>query len=195
MRFASPPKMAWLSRTRQRAGRALLEEARGGESAQACAYYGEVVDLAGVSRFCDRSFEAPVAHGVRGVHDVVRVAVGAGVVADAAVAGPWIFSRRYDRRVAVQPGAGAHDESTVDELAARDRLVHALNVVAMRHRAPDPVTAPAHQSSSTPRRTAPPRRARTARRRREPCRRLARASARPPREESGRARRTASRSG
>src|SRR5438046_3215049 len=68
-----------------------LEEDRGGESADSTADGDEVVDLAGVSRVGDSLFESAIAQRVSGAQHVPGVAVGVGVVTDAAVAIKGIF--------------------------------------------------------------------------------------------------------
>jgi hypothetical protein len=107
----------------------LLEEHGSGEPADAAAHDDEIVRLAGVDRVAQLRLEGTVANGVRGVHHVERVAIGARVIADAAVAGPFISGREHAGHPPVQPESTAGDERGVDEIAAGDRLVHAEPVV------------------------------------------------------------------
>ena len=107
----------------------LLEEDRRGKTADPTADRDQIVHLAGVGRACDGALKFSVAHAMRRRHQVVHVAVGAGIVADAAVAVPGIGRGNRGRRLPLSPPldqqAGAREERAVQEVAPRDRLVHA----------------------------------------------------------------------
>ena len=107
-----------------------LENNGRGEPADPAAHGDQVVHLAGVGRAGNRALEFSVAHAMRRGHHVVHVAVGARVVADAAVAVPRVGRGDGGRlTVAAQYEAGAREERAVQEVAARDRRVHAEAVV------------------------------------------------------------------
>src|SRR6185295_2366641 len=61
---------------------------------------------------------------MRGGHYVPCVAIRATIVADAAISVEGVSGGDRGRYLAVQEKAGAGDDGAVDEIAARDRLVH-----------------------------------------------------------------------
>ena len=108
-----------------------LEEDCRGEPADPAAHHDQVVHLPGVDRVSDRAVKRPVAQAMRRGHHVVHVAMRAGVVTDPTVAVPSLCGRKSGRRLerATEHQAGAREEGSVEEVTARDRLVHAEAIV------------------------------------------------------------------
>src|ERR1700688_726966 len=104
-----------------------LEEKRRGDAADSAAHDDAVVDFSGVDGF---RTVGRVAHLVTGGEHFEGVAVGGGVIADAAIAGPFIIGGEQLRRSQglQEKGAGS-EQSRAEKVAAGDRCVHSQCMV------------------------------------------------------------------
>ena len=108
-----------------------LEEHRRREPADPATDAHQIVQLARVIGARDGALKISVAQAMPHRHDVVSVAVGAGVVPDAAVPVPRIGRRDRGRHLCTRAEhqARAREERAVQEIAARDRRVHPEAIV------------------------------------------------------------------